>query len=70
MKALLGLIDKWTRDRVAQVGGALSHSAHLYTQDDLANRPVVEPHCLLILDNVSEPELLSSGGMAQLVREK
>jgi tetratricopeptide (TPR) repeat protein len=69
LKSLLTALEQWTRGNVARIEAQLSKQPELHTLQDTANRPRVEPHCLLILDNVSETDLLSSGGLARLVKE-
>ena len=69
LKALFSALEQWTRGNVVRIEEQLSRQQDLHTARDVANRPKVEPHCLLILDNVSEKDLLSAGGLARLVKE-
>ena len=69
LKALLAALEQRTRGNVKQIELLLSQQPELHTLKDAANRPPVEPRCLLILDNVADPGMLSAGSMARLARE-
>ena len=67
LKAIFAALKNWTHQNVAAIEQKLSQQPELHT--DAANRPRVEARLLLILDNVSEPALLSAGQLARMVQE-
>ena len=69
LKAIFAALKYWAHENVARIEQKLSHQPELHTVADTTNRPRVEARLLLILDSVSEPELLSAGQLARMVRE-
>jgi tetratricopeptide (TPR) repeat protein len=69
LKAIFAALKNWTHENVTRIEKQLSQQPELHTRTDAANRPRVEARLLLILDNVSEPTLLSAGQLARMVRE-
>ncbi|MBX7169186.1 MAG: toll/interleukin-1 receptor domain-containing protein, partial [Pirellulales bacterium] len=61
-------LEAWCRARAPQLRALLSREARLHgTVEDLGP---IEPHLLLILDNVDRPELLDAPQLAQVAAEK
>jgi len=69
LQALFAALKSWTHENVARIEQKLSQQPELHTKTDAGNRPRVEARLLLILDNVSEPALLSAGQLARMAKE-